>query len=93
MSATLKFNVVDADPATHEADDPTDEGYEDEYELEDVELELRDYMQKVRRIFLPFLFVFFLYFCVGVLSQLPGAMGSCWRCQREQAGAEPGKVF
>lgn len=47
MNATLKFNVVDADPTTHEPDDETDEGYEDEYELEDVELELRDYMQKV----------------------------------------------
>lgn len=46
LSATLKFNVVDADPTTHEADDPEDEGYGDEYELEEVELETRDYMQK-----------------------------------------------
>ena len=47
MNATLKFNVVDADPTTHEPDDETDEGYEDEYELEDVELETRDYMIKL----------------------------------------------
>jgi coatomer protein complex subunit gamma len=47
MNATLKFNVVDADPQTHEPEDETDEGYEDEYELEDVEVEIRDYMLKV----------------------------------------------
>ncbi len=47
MNATLKFNVVDADPTTHEPDDETDEGYEDEYELEDVELETRDYMVRL----------------------------------------------
>ena len=47
MSATVKFNVVDADPTTHEPDDPNEEGFEDEYEVEDVELELRDYVQKL----------------------------------------------
>lgn len=47
MNATLKFNVLDADPSTHEPEDESDEGYEDEYELEDVELETRDYMVKV----------------------------------------------
>lgn len=47
MNATLKFSVVDVDPSTHEPDDPDDEGYEDEYGLEDVEWEMRDYMQRV----------------------------------------------
>lgn len=58
MSATLKFNAVDADPTTHEPDDENDEGYEDEYELEDVELELRDYVQKVGDVSFCFLCLF-----------------------------------
>ncbi|KAJ3065450.1 Coatomer subunit gamma-2 [Podochytrium sp. JEL0797] len=39
---TLKFIVKDCDPTTGEADD--DEGYEDEYLLEDLELTTADYM-------------------------------------------------
>ncbi len=56
MSATLKFNVVDADPTTHEPDDEHDEGYEDEYEIDDVELDTRDYMVKVMLLLFVLLF-------------------------------------
>ncbi|KAJ3266575.1 coatomer subunit gamma [Chytriomyces hyalinus] len=41
---TLKFVVKDCDPATGEADD---EGYEDEYLIEDLELTTADYIQPV----------------------------------------------
>jgi len=39
----LKFKVKDCDPSTGEPD-PDEEGYDDEYLLEDVELTLADYM-------------------------------------------------
>lgn len=38
---------MDADANTHEPDDKDEEGYEDEFELEDVELETKDYMMKI----------------------------------------------
>ncbi|XP_025106281.1 coatomer subunit gamma-2-like [Pomacea canaliculata] len=41
---TLKFVVRDCDPTTGE---PDDEGYEDEYVLEDVEVTVADHVQKV----------------------------------------------
>jgi coatomer protein complex subunit gamma len=44
FSCTLKFVVKDCDPNTGE---PDDDGYEDEYVLEDVELTVADHMQKV----------------------------------------------
>jgi len=47
FSCTLKFVVKDCDPNTGEPDD--DEGYEDEYVLEDVELVVADYVQGVVR--------------------------------------------
>ncbi|XP_042195582.1 coatomer subunit gamma-1 isoform X2 [Callorhinchus milii] len=44
FSCTLKFTVKDCDPNTGEAEE---EGYEDEYVLEDVEITVADHMQKV----------------------------------------------
>ena len=45
FSCTLKFVVKDCDPTTGEADD--DEGYEDEYVLEDLDLSVADHEHKV----------------------------------------------
>lgn len=47
FSCTLKFIVKDCDPATGEPDD--DEGYEDEYVLEDMEMVVADHVQGVVR--------------------------------------------
>eukprot|EP00058_Branchiostoma_floridae_P014592 XP_002600080.1 hypothetical protein BRAFLDRAFT_122413 [Branchiostoma floridae] len=44
FSNTLKFLVKDCDPNTGE---PDEEGYEDEYVLEDVEVTIADHIQKV----------------------------------------------
>lgn len=45
FSNTLKYLVKDCDPNTGEPDD--DEGYEDEYVLEDLEVTVSDHVQKV----------------------------------------------
>ncbi|XP_021940044.1 coatomer subunit gamma-2 isoform X3 [Zootermopsis nevadensis] len=47
FNATLKFLVKDCDPATGLPD--SDEGYDDEYMLEDVEVTLGDQIQKVTK--------------------------------------------
>ncbi|KAL0280673.1 UNVERIFIED_CONTAM: hypothetical protein PYX00_001898 [Menopon gallinae] len=47
FGATLKFIVKDCDPVTGLPD--TDEGYQDEYRVEDVEVTLADQMQKVTK--------------------------------------------
>jgi len=44
-SATLKFKVRDCDPSTGEPE--TDEGYDDDYMLEDIEITLSDHMNRV----------------------------------------------
>lgn len=41
----LKFIVLDCDPTTHEPD--TDDGYDDDYQLEDLEVGVAEYMCKV----------------------------------------------
>lgn len=46
FSCTLKFLVKDCDPNTGEADE---EGYDDEYVLEDVEVAVGDHVQKVMK--------------------------------------------
>lgn len=46
FSCTLKFIVKDCDPNTGE---PDDEGYEDEYVLEDVEVTVADHVQRVMK--------------------------------------------
>lgn len=46
FSCTLKFVVKDCDPTTGEADD---EGYDDEYVLEDLELSVADHVHKVNK--------------------------------------------
>ncbi|KAL4226660.1 Coatomer subunit gamma-1 [Mactra antiquata] len=46
FSCTLKFIVKDCDPNTGEADD---EGYDDEYVLEDVDVVVGDHVQKVMK--------------------------------------------
>ncbi|KAJ8314287.1 hypothetical protein KUTeg_008848 [Tegillarca granosa] len=46
FNCTLKFVVKDCDPNTGE---PDDEGYEDEYVLEDVEVSVGDHVQKVMK--------------------------------------------
>merc|ERR1711924_137485 len=46
MACTLKFLVKDVDPASGEPD-PEDTGYDDEYNLEELELASADYVKKV----------------------------------------------
>lgn len=46
FNCVLKYKVKDCDPNTGEVDE-NEEGYEDEYALEGVELSLSDYMQKI----------------------------------------------
>lgn len=48
FGATLKFVVKDCDPATGLPD--SDEGYDDEYMLEDIEVTLGDQIQKVNKV-------------------------------------------
>jgi len=47
MTTTLKFTVKDCDPATGEPD--SDEGYDDEYQLEDLDITVADYVQRVMK--------------------------------------------
>merc|ERR1712110_1113401 len=47
MATTLKFTVKDCDPATGEPD--SDEGYDDEYQLEDLDITVADYVQRVMK--------------------------------------------
>merc|ERR1740131_892710 len=47
MTAALKFTVKDCDPATGEPD--SDEGYDDEYPLEDLDISVADYVQRVMK--------------------------------------------
>ena len=47
VSATLKFTVKDCDPTTGEPD--SDEGYPDEYVLEDLEMTIADYVQRTMK--------------------------------------------
>ena len=47
LSPTMKFIVKDCDPSTGEPD--SDEGYEDDYNLEDMELTVADYMQRTMK--------------------------------------------
>jgi len=45
IPATLKFTVKDCDPVTGEPD--SDEGYSDDYQLEDIDITVADYVQRV----------------------------------------------
>nr|KAF6422009.1 COPI coat complex subunit gamma 1 [Rousettus aegyptiacus] len=47
FSCIMKFTVKDCDPTTGETDD---EGYEDEYVLEDLEVTIADHIQKVMKL-------------------------------------------
>eukprot|EP00090_Calanus_glacialis_P024290 TRINITY_DN3771_c0_g1_i1.p1 TRINITY_DN3771_c0_g1~~TRINITY_DN3771_c0_g1_i1.p1 ORF type:complete len:881 (-),score=314.94 TRINITY_DN3771_c0_g1_i1:145-2787(-) len=47
IAANLKFTVKDCDPNTGEPD--SDEGYDDEYQLEDIEVAVADYVQRVMK--------------------------------------------
>uniref|UniRef100_A0A2K5CYG6 Coatomer subunit gamma n=1 Tax=Aotus nancymaae TaxID=37293 RepID=A0A2K5CYG6_AOTNA len=47
FSCMMKFTVKDCDPTTGETDD---EGYEDEYVLEDLEVTVADHIQKVMKL-------------------------------------------
>uniref|UniRef100_A0A8W4F6Z6 Coatomer subunit gamma n=1 Tax=Sus scrofa TaxID=9823 RepID=A0A8W4F6Z6_PIG len=47
FSCMMKFTVKDCDPTTGETDD---EGYEDEYVLEDLEVTIADHIQKVMKL-------------------------------------------
>jgi len=47
ISATLKFTVKDCDPTTGEPD--SDEGYSDDYQLEDIDLAVSDYVQRLMK--------------------------------------------
>ena len=44
LSPAMKFTIKDCDPMTGEPE--SEEGYEDEYALEDVEIKLTDFIQK-----------------------------------------------
>ena len=47
ISPTLKFVVKDCDPETGEPD--SDEGYDDEYVLEDMEISMSDFVQRAMK--------------------------------------------
>jgi len=47
IAANLKFTVKDCDPNTGEPD--SDEGYDDEYQLENIEIAVADYVQRVMK--------------------------------------------
>lgn len=47
FGATLKFSVKDCDPTTGQPD--SDEGYDDEYMLEDLEVTVADQLQKTKK--------------------------------------------
>jgi len=47
IAANLKFTVKDCDPNTGEPD--SDEGYDDDYQLEDIEVAVGDYVQRVMK--------------------------------------------
>merc|ERR1719499_1266388 len=47
LSPTMKFIVKDCDPATGEPD--SDEGYEDDYNLEDMDLTVADFVQRTMK--------------------------------------------
>jgi len=47
IPATLKFTVKDCDPVTGEPD--SDEGYSDDYQLEDIDLTVSDFVQRVMK--------------------------------------------
>ncbi len=49
IPATLKFTVKDCDPTTGEPD--SEEGYSDDYQLEDIDLAVSDYVQRVMKVF------------------------------------------
>jgi coatomer protein complex subunit gamma len=51
LSPTLKFIVKDCDPTTGEPD--TDEGYPDEYVLEDVDIGVCDFVQRTMKANFP----------------------------------------
>jgi coatomer protein complex subunit gamma len=53
IPATLKFTVKDCDPTTGEPD--SEEGYNDDYQLEDIDITVADYVQRVMKVrFLSF---------------------------------------
>ncbi len=47
IPCTLKFLVKDVDPSTGEPEDPDSAGYDDEYNLEELEIASADYVKKV----------------------------------------------
>jgi len=47
LTASLKFTVKDCDPTTGEPD--TEEGYDDDYQLEDIDVTVADYVQRVMK--------------------------------------------
>jgi len=47
LAASLKFTVKDCDPTTGEPD--TEEGYNDDYQLEDIDISVADYVQRVMK--------------------------------------------
>ena len=48
IPATLKFTVKDCDPTTGEPD--SEEGYSDDYQLEDIDIAVSDYVQRVMKV-------------------------------------------
>ena len=47
LAANLKFTVKDCDPATGEPD--SDDGYDDEYQLEDIDITVADHVSRVMK--------------------------------------------
>merc|ERR1712088_272979 len=47
LAANLKFTVKDCDPATGEPD--SDDGYDDEYQLEDIDVTVADHVSRVMK--------------------------------------------
>ena len=48
IPATLKFMVKDCDPVTGEPE--SDEGYDDDYQLEDIDVAVSDYVMRAMKV-------------------------------------------
>jgi coatomer protein complex subunit gamma len=48
IPTTLKFLVKDCDPVTGEPD--SDEGYDDDYQLEDIDVAVSDYVMRAMKV-------------------------------------------
>jgi hypothetical protein len=79
IPATLKFTVKDCDPTTGEPD--SEEGYSDDYQLEDIDLAVSDYVQRVMKVFTKIFFTqLFFFSCVCNVPYWIDSQCECINC-------------